>query len=87
MKKLAILLAAAPAFALGACGSPEDDATDVTVIEDAEAPTVTETTVVEDGDPDSVTVSEDGVKVDVDSDGTRIEADSDGGSASMTVSD
>jgi hypothetical protein len=91
MKKLAILFAGAAAFALSACGSPEDDAADVTVVEDAEAPTVTETTVVRDGDgtdnadPDTVTVGTDGVEVDVDSNNTRVQADEDG--ASVTVSD
>jgi hypothetical protein len=93
MKKLAILFAGTAAFALSACGGSDaaEDAADVTVVEDAEAPTVTETTVVRDADgvdnadPDTVTVGSDGVKVDVDSNNTRVKASEDG--ASVTVKD
>lgn len=94
MKTSAFLLASAAALALGACGgtadeTPTDGETDVTVIEENDAaPAATETTVVREvdaDDPDSVTVSDDGVSVDVDSDNTRVRADEDG--ASVTVSE
>jgi ABC-type glycerol-3-phosphate transport system substrate-binding protein len=94
MKKLAFLFTGAAALALSACGGANDSAADDTaenaMVEQAPAPTVTETTVVRDADgtdssaPDTVTVGKDGVKVDVDSNGTRVKADSDGGSVSVS---
>lgn len=89
MKTLAILFTGTAALALGACGgteeTPADGEPDVTVIEENDAvPVATETVVREVDGADSVTVSEDGVRVDVDSNNTRVRADEDGASVTVT---